>query len=142
MTEAARAVADGLFVTDGENAVLLGARCEGCGAVYFPRPLSCRNPACHEKRLTAVELPGEGTLISYTVQRYRPPPLFRMDDWAPYAIGLVSLGDRIEVMGMLSGFELDHIAIGSPVRVICAPLYTDDAGAPVHTYQFAPAPGR
>lgn len=137
MSNGVQTVADGLFISNGDGAVLLGARCDGCGAVYFPRPLSCRNPVCHDKRLAALELPRVGTLLSYTVQRYQPPPLFRMDNWAPYAIGLVSLRDGLEVMGMLSGFDLDRIVIGSAVSVISAPLYKDEGGEPVHTYKFA-----
>lgn len=141
MTDAIRAVVEGLFTLGSSSAALLGSRCAGCGAVYFPRPLGCRNPGCHEKKLTAIELPRSGRLISYTVQRYRPPPLFQVEDWAPYAIGLVSLGEGLEVMGMLCGFDLDQITIGSAVRVVAGPLYVDEDGCSVHTYQFAPATG-
>ncbi|WP_229733356.1 Zn-ribbon domain-containing OB-fold protein [Sphingomonas psychrolutea] len=83
-------------------------------------------------------LPTHGVLISYTVQRYQPPALFRIDDWKPYAIGLVDIGDGLEVMGMLSGFALDAIAIGSRVRLVVEPLYIDAARGPVLTYKFAP----
>jgi uncharacterized OB-fold protein len=131
-------VVAGLF-EPGEGGVrLIGSRCAGCDTLYFPVAVSCRNPACHDKRLAPAHLPDRGTLLSYTVQHYQPPPLFRIDDWAPYAIGLVALGEGVEVMGMLTGFALDRIAIGMPVRLTTETLFTDAERGPVATYKFAP----
>lgn len=118
------------------TARLIGSRCAGCGTLYFPQPAGCRNPACDQPLLDRAILPGEGRLVSYTIQRYRPPPLFRVEDWAPYPIGLVDLGDGLEVMGLLSGFNTDDIAIGTPVRTIARALYVDDARGAVATYAF------
>ena len=83
-------------------------------------------------------LPAKGALHSFTVQRYRPPSLFRMDDWAPYAIGLVDLGEGLRVMSMLTGAGIGALAIGMPMRLTTAALYADDEGTPVLTYAFAP----
>ncbi|WP_066663910.1 MULTISPECIES: Zn-ribbon domain-containing OB-fold protein [unclassified Sphingomonas] len=132
-------VAEGLFTTGSDGPRLIGSHCEGCGTDYFPTAIGCRNPACHDKRIVATELAPRGTLLSYTVQRYQPPPLFRMDDWAPYAIGLVDLGGGVEVMSMLTGFDLDEIVIGSAVQLTLEPLFTDAQGETVLTYKFAPA---
>ncbi|MHA6721900.1 Zn-ribbon domain-containing OB-fold protein [Sphingomonas sp. RS2018] len=131
-------VADGLFEVGEGGARLIGSRCTTCGTVYFPQAPGCRNPACDASVLERALLPAEGVLVSYTIQRYRPPALFRMDDWAPYAIGLVDLGDGVEVMGMLSGFDLDAIAIGTPVRLAARTLYTDETLGAVQTYMFEP----
>lgn len=129
-------VAEGLFDETKDGARLIGSRCDGCGTLYFPQAPGCRNPNCPAPRLERTHLPQRGRLVSYTVQRYRPPPLFRMDDWAPYAIGLVDLGDGVEVMGMLTG--VDAIAIGTPMRLVIETLYTDAEHGPVATYKFAP----
>lgn len=138
MTVAPVLVADGLFEVTGDGACLLGSRCVGCGASYFPQALSCRNPQCDDKSVEPTRLPATGTLVTFTVQRYRPPPLFRMDDWSPYAIGLVDLGEGLEVMGMLHGVALDDIRIGMGVRTVAEPLFTNADGVPVLTYKFAP----
>jgi uncharacterized OB-fold protein len=130
-------VADGLFALHGDEPRLIGTRCTACGTVYFPQAPSCRNPDCREKTVGRAVLPTRGVLVSYTVQRYQPPVLFRIDDWQPYAIGLVDLGDGLEVMGMLSGFALDEIAIGTRVRLVAEPLYADAERGPVLTYKFA-----
>jgi uncharacterized OB-fold protein len=131
-------VADGLFALHGDEPRLIGTRCTACGTVYFPQAPSCRNPDCREKTVERAVLPTSGVLLSYTVQRYQPPALFRIDDWQPYAIGLVDLGDGLEVMGMLSGFALDGIAIGTRVRLVAEPLFADAERGPVLTYKFAP----
>lgn len=131
-------VADGLFDLEEGAPRLIGTRCTSCGTLYFPQAPSCRNPQCREKAIERAGLPTHGVLLSYTVQRYRPPPLFCIDDWQPYAIGLVDLGDGVEVMGMLSGFPLDAIAIGTRVRLVAQLLYRDAERGPVLTYAFAP----
>lgn len=133
-----RPVAEGLFEAGADgSARLTGSRCGGCGTVYFPQAVGCRNPACDSPALKPVLLPAEGRLVSYTIQRYQPPPLFRIDDWAPYAIGLVDLGDGVEVIGMLTGFDLADVEIGTRVRTVAERLYTDAAGDAVVTYKFA-----
>lgn len=131
-------VAEGLFDTDAGTTRLVGSRCGGCGTVYFPQAPGCRNPSCPAPTLERTLLPGHGRLVSYTIQRYQPPPLFRTDDWQPYAIGLVDLGDGVEVMGMLTGVALDAIAIGARYAVVAETLFVDADRGAVATYKFAP----
>lgn len=132
------AAAEGLFEVQPDGPRLVGSRCVSCDTLYFPAALSCRNPHCAEKRIEPALLPNQGTLLSYTIQRYQPPPLFRMDNWQPYAIGLVDLGAGLEVMGMLTGLEFDAIRIGMPLRMVVQTLYTDASRGKVATYMFAP----
>ncbi len=134
-------VVDGLFALVAGEARLTGTRCASCGTHYFPRAISCRNPACRDKQVEPAALPNTGTLYSYTIQHYQPPPLFRMDDWAPYALGVVDLGEGLQVMGMLTGVPLDEIRIGMALRLVIEPLYLDAERGEVLTYKFAPLGG-
>ncbi len=129
-------VADGLFETGVGGTRLVGSRCAECATIYFPQASGCRNPECSNLALDRALLPNTGSLVSYTIQRYQPPALFRMDDWAPYAIGLVDLGEGLEVMGKLAGFDLDAVMIGALVRVATETLYTDAERGAVETYIF------
>jgi uncharacterized OB-fold protein len=61
-----------------------------------------------------------------------------MDDWSPYAIGLVQLGDDLQVMGMLQGIPIDDIRIGAELKVVAAPLFSGPEGIETLTYKFAP----
>ena len=131
-------VAAGLFEGTGSAARLIGTRCTTCGTHYFPKTLSCRNPQCLEKAIQDVRLSREGTLYSYTVQHYQPPALFRMADWAPYAIGSVELPEGLRVMGMLTGCEPASLKIGMAVELTVETLYRDEQGQAVQTYKFQP----
>ena len=132
-------VAEGLFRSSDESVALIGSRCAGCGTHYFPRSLSCRNPACSDKRVADVEFGAEGRLWSYTRQSYRPPPLFRMDDWESYVLGLVELPEGIRVLAMITGVDPDDLAIDMPLALATRALYTDDSGVDVLTYTYVPA---
>lgn len=134
----ANPVAEGLFEEQEGETRLIGSRCSGCETLYFPQALSCRNPDCTDKRLEAAPLPPRGTLYSYTVQGYRPPPLFRDDAWEPYAIVAVEIAEGLRVMGMLAGCPLDQIRIGMEVRLSTRTLYEEPGRGPVETYVFVP----
>lgn len=131
-------VAEGLFRVTADGPALIGTRCTGCGTHYFPQSLSCRNPQCQDKVVEPVGLGRSGRLYSYTVQAYRPPALFRMEPWAPYAIGLVELPEGLRVLGMLTGCELDDLRIDMPLTLVVQTLYTDEQGRDVATYKYAP----
>ena len=131
-------VARDLLQGAGDDAHLIGSRCTGCGTHYFPKSLSCRNPQCSDKRVQDAALSRHGILHTYTLQAYRPPALFRMDDWSPYLIGLVELPEGLRIMGMLSGCTRDTVRIGMAMELVLEPLYRDDRGQEVLTYKFQP----
>lgn len=132
-------IAEGLFKWSGNTASLIGTRCASCGTHYFPKSLSCRNPDCTDKQVEQALLGPSGKLYSYTVQAYRPPPLFKMDSWSPYTIGLVDLPQGLRVLGMLTGCGNDEFKIGMDLELTVEPLYRDDQGREVLTYKFKPA---
>ncbi|MEZ5689196.1 MAG: OB-fold domain-containing protein [Caenibius sp.] len=131
-------VVDGLVEEGADGTHLLGSRCNGCNTLYFPQMASCPNPACQTKVLRPETLPREGTLYSYTIQRYQPPALFRMRNWKPYVLGLVDMGEGVRVMGMLAGVEEDELEIGMSLQVVTEPLFDDPERGAVATYKFAP----
>lgn len=132
-------VVEGLFEIVGNSPLLLGTQCASCGTQYFPQAFSCRNPDCAEKQILPARLASQGTLNSYTLQRYQPPSMFRWDDWRPYLIGVADLGHGVQVMGILKVTDPDEVAIGMPVRLVLHELY-EDGGNAVVTYAFAPEP--
>lgn len=137
-TDAGIPVVEGLFDVDGGASALLGAKCGGCGTHYFPRRAHCSNPDCEGRALDNVRLGRRGTLYSYSVQAYRPPPLFGMEPWAPYAIGLIDLPEGVRVMGMLAGVAPETLRIGAEMELRIEPLRRDADGRAVLTYRFAP----
>lgn len=131
-------VAEGLFETAEGQAALVGSRCAVCDAYYFPQALGCRNPDCDATSVERVLLGRHGRLHSFTVQKYQPPALFRMDPWQPYAIGLVEIDEGLKVMAMLTSVDLESLKIDTPLHLVTERLYEDQAGREVLTYKYAP----
>lgn len=130
-------IADELFTVEDGQARLIGTRCASCGSVYFPQSASCRNPACTEKHVGRTLLDSHGTLYSWTLQAYRPPAPFRMDDWQPYLIGLVDIDEGLRVLGMLD-MRQEEVMIGMRLRLHLRPLSKDEEGRSIFTYCFIP----
>jgi len=119
---------------DAAAPALRGTRCGDCGALYYPQVVSCRNPECDAKHVVPAQISGRGRLYSFTIQRYRPPALFALDPWQPYALGLVDIEDGLRVMGIVDAPQ-DDIRIGMPLRLSTLVL-NDDGGNAVVTHSF------
>ena len=135
-TAAGVPVLEGLFeVVDGVTR-LLTSQCPRCASQYFPRRVWCANPACGTAATQPTQVSGSGTLYSYTVQRYQPPPIFALADWAPYALGLVDLGQGLRVLGMVRGVAPEELVIGQTVVLDVEALGSDASGGTPTTFVF------
>src|SRR3546814_100593 len=87
-----------------------------------------------------IELPQSGTLWTFTIQRIPPknPPYVGVtnpDDYEPYGVGYVSLGDEIMIEGRLVA-DPESLRIGMPMDCIAISLSKADGGE-MMTYAFA-----
>lgn len=123
-------IAEGLF-TDGPIPHLVGGRHRDTGRIVFPCPANAAFEPC--------ELAREGTLWSYTVQRFRPksPPYAGPEAFTPWAVGYVELPGQTIVESRLTNVPLDAIRIGMPLRLTLVPL-DPDAAEPVLIHAFEP----
>jgi len=126
-----RAIAEGLF-TDETPPRLIGGRHRQSGRIVFPCPAGDdyeRHP-----------LKREGTLWSYTIQRYRPktPPYAGPEAFRPWPVAYVELGGEAIVEARLANVEPEDIRIGMPLELTQVPL--DPAAAePLLIHAFQPA---
>ena len=135
-------IVEGLFAETPQGPRLLGSKCEGCGRHYFPRVPRCVNPRCRSASITEAPLGPSGTLYSYTVQHYEPPPPVMFDKpFKPYAVGLVELSVGVRVAGLLKLDDLGSIAIGMPLTLVIDRMATNAEGQDVTTWKFTPAEG-
>ena len=113
------------LLTNGPT--LLGGRERATGRIVFPLPAD-------RDRFEAVELPRDGTIWSWTVQRFRPksPPYAGPDDFEPFALGYVELPGAVIVETRFTGFAFDALKVGLPCRLVVEP-FAGRAG-----YAFAP----
>ena len=132
-------VVDGWFTTDDPPA-LLGLRCRACGATVFPPQAStCPNPACRGDELAPVELARTGTVWSWAVNHYAPPPPYvAPEPFEPYTVLAVALdGEDLTVLGQLVA-EQDpaDLRVGTPVEVVFGELLEPDDGGTRAMYEF------
>ncbi|MFO1537825.1 MAG: Zn-ribbon domain-containing OB-fold protein [Actinomycetota bacterium] len=138
-----RPVVEGYFEerADG-SAVLVGGRCDACGAYFFPKRFSfCRNPGGGAPDLADVELSTRGTLWSFTDNRYAPPPPYpAAEPFEPYGVAAVALeAEQMVVLGQLArGTDVAALHAGQAMELCAEDLYeTDDAVVRVWKWRIA-----
>lgn len=126
-----RAIAKGLF-TEETPPRLIGGRDRATGRIVFP----CPDGGAYEQ----VPLGREGTLWSYTVQRFRPktPPYSGPETFRPWIVAYVELPGETIVEARLTDIAVEDVEIGMALRVVQIPL-DPDAPDPVAIPAFAPA---
>jgi uncharacterized protein len=124
-----RAIAEGLF-TDETPPRLVGGRHRETGRIVFP----CPEGGDYEPW----PLRREGTLWSYTIQRYRPksPPYAGPEAFAPWAVAYVELPGETIVEARLANVPLDEVRIGMALELTQIPLDPDAADSVlIHAFQ-------
>lgn len=111
-------ISEGLF-TEENPPRLVGGRDRESGRVVFPCP--------QNDRFEPVALAREGTLWSYTIQRFRPksPPYAGPEAFAPFPVAYVELPGQTIVETRLVDVDFDDIAIGMPLEFVPTPLDPD-----------------
>lgn len=142
-------VADGVFTWPSASPQLIGTRFRSSGVTVFPQATSCPRTAAQDGE--PVLLPRRGTLWSWTIQGFLPknPPYAGKEtpkDFVPYGVGYVQLSDPdagvdVIVESRLTINDPQQMRIGMPMDLVIVPFTTDDHGAPVVTYAFAPTVG-
>ena len=131
-------VAEGVFTWPSDDPRLIGSRCTACGIVTFPAQASC--PRCPSTEMAEHLLPRQGRLWAWTTQEFPPPsPPYAGptgDDFVPYAVGYVELGDEVRVETRLT--QMQGLRIGMDVELALVPFRRDEAGNEVVTFAFRP----
>jgi len=133
-------IADGLFTWPASKPALLGSRCEACGIVSFPAAESCM--ACSGQAVAVEELPGRGTLWTWTIQRFMPKTPYRSNEtpetFQPYGVGYVELPGGVRVEGRLTENDPAKLRIGMAMEVVFEPFRTEENGDEVINFFFRP----
>jgi uncharacterized OB-fold protein len=122
-----------------ESPQLIGSRCGDCSATTFPTQDLC--PRCSHSSMTEVKLPRSGTLVAWTTQGFPPGAPYAGptgDDFVPFGVGLVQLGDVIRVEGRLTENDPAKLEFGQAVELTMIPFTTDADGNEIVTFAFQP----
>ncbi len=85
----------------------------GCGKICYPPRVVC--PECGSRSFETVEMPREGTVVTYTVVRV-PPTGFV--DQSPLPIAIVELTNGVRLMVQIGDVaDPDELHIGMKVRL-------------------------
>jgi hypothetical protein len=131
--------APGLFSEGEDGPRLLGSRCLGCGASYFPKDTVCHNPGCDDPSIEEALFGPTGTIWSCAVQNYQPPaPVVTEEPYKPYAVGMVDLDDGLRVMGRIDVEDPMSVVVGAAVTLVTGRIGVDADGNDVITWMFRP----
>ncbi len=125
-----RPIAEHLFTEGAEPRLIAGRNARTGGLVFPARPGDEQIP-----------LARQGTLWSWTIQRFRPksPPYIGPEAFEPFALGYVEFPGELIVEGRLTGIAFDAIRIGMAMTVTTIAFTADTDGRTVTTYAFIPA---
>lgn len=137
----ARPEVEGLFTWPSEAPQLIAGRCSECGCHFFPHFAALHRPGCPGEKVERVTLPRVGRVVSFTVQRYQPPPPFpTADHYEPVVICMVAFDEEgLTIPGQMVGIEAEQVSTGMEVEVTADTLYRATDGTPMLTWKFIPA---
>ncbi|MEP7349605.1 MAG: OB-fold domain-containing protein [Sphingorhabdus sp.] len=126
-----RPIADQLF-TDEDPPRLIGGRDVASGRIVFPCPTG--------NNFEPFPLKRQGTVWSYTIQRFRPksPPYAGPEAFSPFPVAYVELPGEVIVEARLTNVALEDVKVGMAVELTQIPL-DPDAAEPVLIHAFQPA---
>lgn len=131
-------IKEGLFTypgSPGEGPRLLGNRCSGCQAYFFPKRYLCAK--CHKNgTMEEVRLSNQGKLYTYCIVRVAPEGFT-----APYALGYVDLPEGPRIFSAITGIELSDLQIGMELELVIEPVRKDLEGHDILGYKFRPTGG-
>lgn len=137
MTATARPVHVALFRLGADGEIrLLGGFSPSSAKFHFPLLPAC--PYTGAEDVEPVDLSDHGTLWGWTAVTAAPPG-YSGD--VPFGFGVVELPEGLRVITRLTEADPARLEFGMPMRLVVAPLHTDDDGAQVVTYAFTPVFG-
>ena len=133
-------IAEGLFTWPSDNPALLASRCNGCGIASFPAADSCM--ACGGQDVSPDELPGRGTLWTWTIQQFMPKTPYNsgetQENFEPFGVGYLELPGGVRVEGRLTENDPGKLRIGMPMDVVFDTYRVEENGDEVVGFFFRP----
>jgi hydroxymethylglutaryl-CoA synthase len=115
---------------------LLAARCDACGYLNSPPESRRLCVRCGHRALTRVARARTGTVHTFGINHYMPPPLE-----SPLPVIVADMADGSRYLALGTELSPDVLRIGLPVELCLRVLY-EERGARVYGYKFREDHGR
>jgi len=104
----------GEYWLSGADGVLRISRCVSCGFYQHPPLPTC--PRCHGREVAFEPVSGEGSVWSYTINRYEWTPTMV----PPYVLAYVELVEQegLKIMTNIVDCDIDQVEVGMAVHVL------------------------
>lgn len=114
-----------------------GIRCRECGIALLGVRRRCEN--CSSTDISQEVFSSKGTIYTFTVQRYPPPPPFvGPQPWVPRAVAWVDLDEKgPRILAPVEG-TVDQVTIGLRVTARFDVGWQDEQGREVVAFSFVP----
>ena len=133
-------IAEGLFTWPAQQPALLASRCRACGIASFPVAQSCM--ACSGQDVEVEELPGRGTLWTWTIQQFMPKSPYNSGEtpetFRPYGVGYLELPGGVRVEGRVTENDPAKLEVGMEMEVVFDTWRTEANGDEVVSFFFKP----
>ncbi|MBI5446195.1 MAG: Zn-ribbon domain-containing OB-fold protein [Deltaproteobacteria bacterium] len=117
-----------------EKPYLIGARCEACGTVTFPKRTVC--PRCVKPgTMQEHRLAGRGRLNTFSIVNAALPGF-----QAPSIQAYVDLAEGPRIWSLITGVDPDAklLQIGMDLELVVGKVREDESGNDLMSYQFRP----
>ena len=101
------------FVSHLEDGKVMGTKCKGCDAVYFPPRSDCAK--CLSSDMEWFEVSGTGKLVTYSGLEFAP---VGFGDDVPYAIALLDYGDYKIFGRIASDIPMEEVRVGMEMKTV------------------------
>jgi uncharacterized OB-fold protein len=111
---------------------LLGNKCAGCGAEYFPPVYRCKN--CGSEQLQDKEMPRTGKIVTHT-ELHEPLPGF--EELAPFHLAVVELTNGVRILTQIVDSPSEAVRTGARARAVFRRVMVDgESGQIFYGYKF------
>ena len=134
------AIDPSLFAWPSRNPALLASCCVDCGSRSFPATKGCMSCGSENQRI--VELPTEGKLWTWTMQRFMPKSPYNSweteETFRPYGVGYLDLPGGLKIEGRIQVDDASSLNIGADMKVVFYVHRTEEDGTEIINYAFSP----
>jgi uncharacterized OB-fold protein len=112
---------------------ILGNKCEKCAHEYFPPVNVC--PNCHSTKFVDKEMPKDGTLLSYSLQK---ESMAGFEEQEPMIFGLVKLENGVRIIAQLVDIPYESMKEGMKLVAVFRRIKAEgESGQIFYGYKFS-----